>query len=490
MKLVAEFYRDLHAALAESKAKAFVRAGEVRGYSELYDAMLGIHFALRGQRQIKVAVYGGKSFEAYAAIYAIILSGNVWVPVSPDLPPARVVEMLESCDARMLLSDTSEVPAEIVAWCDERGARLTLLSEIANGVEKEPFAALPENPDETAYVMFTSGSTGRPKGVPMTHANYVPFIRNALGILPFRQGEVFADYHDFGFDLSIFYLFCAPLTRSAFAPFGDDKDRLFPLKHIVQNGVTVLATVPSLIRRILTANKTVAPATQLRVLFSCGEPFRLDLLDYAFRVLKVPHVYNFYGLTETGVENFYHECRPTDPETYRDEGFVPIGLPLPGNAVRLESDELWIAGDQVTPGYLGGVGAERFVWQDGVRWYKSGDVVLKRHGVYFCKGRLDSQVKVNGYRVELMDVESHLRRLPGVEEAVCFVVQNGQSEYLVAAVQSPIEIDAAAVRAGLAGKLPAYMIPKAFYRLSEMPQNNSGKIDRPRLRELCLEAHA
>ena len=125
--------------------------------------------------------------------------------------------------------------------------------------------------------------------------------------------------------------------------------------------------------------------------------------------LRVPEVYNFYGLTETGVENFHHRCRRSDVESYADVGYVPIGLPLPNNDIRIgEGDELWLSGCQTTPGYLGGVGADKFTELDGKRWYLTGDKVVNFKELWFCKGRLDSQVKVSGHRIELMDVEAHL----------------------------------------------------------------------------------
>ena len=144
-----------------------------------------------------------------------------------------------------------------------------------------------------------------------------------------------------------------------------------------------------------------------------------------------------------------------------------------------ETSELLVAGPQVTPGYLSEQEASRFTILDGVRWYRTGDIVVQQNGLYFCKGRLDAQVKLSGYRVELMDIEAHLRTLPEVNGAVCFVSPiSGHGEMIVAVLHSYRKIQLAEVRGHLKSKLPTYMFPRKVFMISEVPLNKSGKIDR------------
>ncbi len=225
-------------------------------------------------------------------------------------------------------------------------------------------------------------------------------------------------------------------------------------------------------------------------MFLCGEPFRLDILEYCFKNMKVKDVYNFYGLTETGVENFYHKCHSDDLVDYREIGFVPIGKPLNGNNVRIgENSELLLSGCQVTPGYLGGRSAEKFEIIEGTRWFHTGDIVVKYKDVYFCKGRLDSQVKLSGYRIELMDIEAHLRMIEQVEEAVCFVEAAGGRDILAAAIKTRTEVPIKDIQGKLKTQLPFYMIPKDFLLLETLPLNKNGKIDRKKIREIYKEGH-
>lgn len=486
---VRDFYIDLYRIIDSSAALAYRHGTLTRTFREMREQMMRINSLLAGHSQARVVVYAGKTFPTYSAIYAVVLSGNVWIPVNPDLPEDRNLEMIRASKPDLILTDRP-LPAKIARFAEESGAEIADLSALVSPQTPSRAFALGKGlgTDDIAYIMFTSGSSGTPKGVPMTHGNYIPFIRNAMRLLPFKKGEVFADYHDFSFDISIFYVFCAPLTESALAPILKDEERAMPLRHILHNKVTVLATIPSTMLRIRMLARNKPTATGIRILFVCGEPFRLDLLDFCLNKLGVPDVYNFYGLTETGVENFHHRCSPADLAVYAEKNFAPIGLPLPGNPVRVTPEgELMIAGPQVTAGYLEGRSPERFEVIDGVRWFHTGDRVTEHGGVYFCNGRFDSQIKLHGYRIELMDIEANLRKIVGIDEAVCFVAPWQGQDYLVAAVKSEPALDPEDVRLRLRAALPDYMIPTEFFSIAEIPLNKAGKIDRPAIRRMFTD---
>lgn len=481
MSVADTFYAELAAKLASASGPAWIAGTERRDYPELFVCVRRLAARLKPWRDRIVVVLADKTFAAYAAVHGVLLSGNAWVPLSPQVPPARAAEILRLTGAALLLTDRPP-SSELAAAAAEIGAEIHALDDFALTGDA-PDLILPRFDDHAfAYVMFTSGSTGVPKGVPMTHANYIPFVRNAMALLPLGADDVFSDFHDWAFDISIFYLFCAPMAGAALAPSVRPSDRVAPLRYIQEAGITVWSSVPSAIARIRQMHADEQPASGLKVMFLCGEPFSLRVLDYCLNNLRAAHVYNFYGLTETGVENFWHPCRPQDLTDFEPWGFVPIGQPLPGNAVMVgDNKELLLAGDQVTPGYLGGVGAERFIDYDGQCWYRTGDVVEQHLGQWFCKGRLDSQVKLAGYRIELMDIEVNIKRVAGVEEAVCFVAERGGHAQLMAALlprPGQDGLDVAAIKRDLAKLLPAYMVPVRLIEVDGMPVNSNGKIDR------------
>ena len=478
--MMQEFYDKLLGKFKGSSRLFYSYFGEKYTYGDCFRNMKKIHAHLSSVHQKKVALYGSKSFSVYSAIYSIVLSNNIWVPLSPELPTDRILAMLDVLKPDVLIVEDTLGP-EMSAYLQARKISTISLKAMLNQDKAKDFGTVRFQKDEWAYIMFTSGSTGVPKGVPMTHENYINFINNALEILPFEEGEVFSDYHDFAFDISIFYLFCAPLTESAIAPIKKKEEKIFPLNHMQENRVTVWSSVPSVLASLQRFRPDEVLPNHLKVMFICGEPFKLDLLDYCYKFLQAQNVYNFYGLTETGVENFYHPCSPNDLTRFQEKGFVPVGRPLKGNCIYVsEEKELLVSGCQITPDYLGGLGQDRFVEIKGQRWFRTGDIVEAFEDVYFCKGRLDSQVKVSGHRIELMDIEVHIRQHEDIKESVCFVDSERAVPRIICAIEPKAgrEANTAHLALWLKDRLAEYMIPKIFFKLSPLPVNNNGKIDR------------
>jgi len=184
------------------------------------------------------------------------------------------------------------------------------------------------------------------------------------------------------------------------------------------------------------------------------------------------------------VENFYHPCMPEDLDKYKNYGMAPIGTPLPGNLVKITGEkELWIGGCQVTPGYLEDKSPDKFEIAENIRFCKTGDIVEEYDGVYFCKGRMDSQVKLSGHRVELMDIEVHIAKQENIGQAVCFVDETENRSTLVAVIQPSGNIDFKKIQANLRQELPDYMVPKNHMILDTLPLNKNGKVDRKAVRD-------
>jgi D-alanine--poly(phosphoribitol) ligase subunit 1 len=477
-----EFYQSILNIFKSSNAPFMVYYDECRTYSEAYTCLQRFNSLLRNLNNETVVLYADKGFETYCGIFSIFLSGNTWLPISPSLPEKRIIEILQTVNPKIILTDR-RLPDRVDDFVKDNHIGVHQFNSL-HECEPIDFKLGEFHPQDNAYILFTSGSTGTPKGVPMTHGNYIPFIKNALEILSFGREEIFSDYHDFSFDLSIFYLFCAVLTESAFAPALQNKDKYFLLNHAIQNNVTVWSSVPSSIARIKRARPETEYNTDIKIMFLCGEPFHIDILEYCYNNLNIKNVYNFYGLTETGVENFYYKCSADDLKQFKKRGFLPIGKPLPGNSVKItDQGELLIGGPQVTSRYIGGIQRERFEEINGERYFHSGDLVEKSEDLYFCKGRMDAQVKVDGYRIELGDVEAALRRLEGVSGAVCFVDEKDHRKHIIAVLET-VRSSEDGYTERLKDILPSYMVPKEIYSVENFPRNKSGKIDRVKLKEI------
>jgi D-alanine--poly(phosphoribitol) ligase subunit 1 len=482
--VIQEFYSQLLNVFKTSKNDFFRHTEKSYSYVDTYSMMTKINSVFENKKQKKVLVLAPKTFNSYCAIYSTILSSNIWIPVSATLPAERLQTIVDILKPDILLYE-GEVPNAL------ESIEAYSLNELATSNESRELDLIEFQSDEIAYIMFTSGSTGIPKGVPMTHLNYINFINNALEIIPFEKGEVFSDYHEFSFDISIFYLFCAPMTESSISPILTMEEKMFPMVHAQKNEVTVWSSVPSMISSLIKLRPDTAQETKIKVLFFCGEPFSLKTLEYCIKNLSIPNIYNFYGLTETGVENFYyHIDQKTDLSKFSEFGFLPIGSPLKGNEVSITDEkELLLSGVQVTPGYLGEIGKEKFEVINDKLWYHTGDLVEEHDNLYFCKGRIDSQVKIGGFRIELMDIEVNVSKLSGIKNSICFVIEkNGQQRLCCAVVKDKgLEIKSSEISKMLKEKLPDYMVPKKYFFLDEIPVNANGKIDRKKIKTMLTE---
>ncbi|MBT5563554.1 MAG: AMP-binding protein [Rhodospirillaceae bacterium] len=480
--MLAFFYEKMYSVFSTSKRDAFVSYDTHFSYDEMFQNMLKINSVLTQFHNHRLVVYANKEFPTYCALFATILSGNTWVPMNPSLPAKRVMEMMSLAEPSVILTDR-DLPDIMTEYVATKGITVYRLQEVLDGDDKAEFDLDRIEPNNDAIIYFTSGSTGMPKGVPLTHANYCNTVNNLLDLLPFNKGEVFADYHDFGFVISIPILFPCVMTESAFSPALNDMDLLMPGNHLGENKVTVLITVPSTIANLRRLRPDGLPDVKLNILINCGEPLHLDILDYCLNKLDASQINNFYGSTEVSCWTFRHLCKEEDLKRFEQFGVIPIGNVLPGTQMQVTKDEeLMVSGRQITAGYLNDVNPESFVMENSTYWFRTGDKVVPFQDMWICKGRLDSQVKISGYRIELTDTEAHLRAMKDVDAAVCFVSGEDATRFIVAILHSTENVDVRQVRTFLADRLPSYMFPKQIICKAEMPLNKAGKIDRAGLK--------
>lgn len=355
-------------------------------------------------------------------------------------------------------------------------------------------------PDQLAYVIYTSGSTGSPKAVGVSHGALLAILDEWQRVYRLNsEVRSVLQVAGFGFDVATGDLARALLTGACLITCPRDlllsPPDLYELMR--RTGPDFAEFTPALLRPLVGyLRHTGGRLDFMRCLVAGGEPW--SATDYrATREVTGPDVriFNSYGLTETAVDNTYFEVADTVPAT----GYLPIGRAFGGTSPVILNDglqaaeegELYLGGRQLARGYLGdpSITAERFVpWPDGppgARLYRTGDVVRKQPGgdISFL-ARRDDQVKVNGVRVDLLEVQSALMAHPGVQAAA--VVSSHRSEQVVlAAYLLPVPgdpvIEAGAVRRFLARRLTASMIPAFISVVGELPLNANGKVDRARL---------
>jgi non-ribosomal peptide synthetase component F len=350
---------------------------------------------------------------------------------------------------------------------------------------------------DTAYVLFTSGSTGRPKGVPITHGMTRHYFALADRHYGFTAADAFSQTFDLNFDCAMFDMFCAWGAGASLHPVPAQAYRDLP-GFFAERALTVWFSAPS---AIALARRTggLAPGGMptLRWSLFAGEALRAADVVAWQAAAPASTVENIYGPTELTLTVTGHRWSPETSPDLCVNGLVPIGtvhqghdhlLLTPDGRPSGHEGELCVTGPQMMPGYLDPEDDEgRFLRHDGRTWYRTGDQVRTLdNGELVYLGRRDSQVQVNGWRVELVEIEFALAACPGVRDAVAVPrTVNGTVEIRVFYTGEPVS--AARLAKQLAELLPKGMLPRRYTHLAEFPLNSNRKIDRRRLAEEAAE---
>ena len=447
------------------------------------DSLAGWLHAEFGEDRAPVAVRGHKEPEMLIAFLGAVKSGRPYVPIDLAIPEQRAERIVATAGAALVLTP-------------ERIAELTR--------ELRPAPERRVSGEEPFYILFTSGSTGEPKGVIITHANLTAFVQWMIGEQPLvPNGETFLNQAPFSFDLSVMDLYLSLYTGGTL--FSVTKDDVANLKNLYaafgRSHLTSWVSTPSFAQMCLIEKSFAQPMipTLRRFLF-CGETLAPETAAQLLTRFPEAEVWNTYGPTEATVAT---TSVRVDRELLERWSPLPVGRAMPGtlveildetNAVMRDGDrgQIIIAGPNVSPGYLHrpDLTAKAFFPYEGLPAYRTGDLGRVEEGLVFFDGRMDSQVKVNGYRIELGDLEANLRALPEIADAVVLPVEKaGRIESLAAFVVlagerigSDFEISAR-LKARLGERLPAYMAPRKFHFLDAFPMTANGKADRRKLAE-------
>jgi amino acid adenylation domain-containing protein len=464
---------------------------------------------------VLVALLAERGLDFLVAMLGVLKAGGVYLPLDPRHPVGRHVQVLEQTAAPVLLAaaDLLSAVREAMSPLPE-GRRPRHYAGIENLLASGRNAVPPRRPSpgDLAYVIFTSGSTGVPKGVMIERRGMLNHLEAKIRGLELSAEDRVAQTASQTFDISIWQMLAPLMVGGRLEIFRDDtvQNPSHLLSGIVDRRITVLETVPSLLRVLVEEEGRAAARVQLpelRWMIPTGEALPLDLCrEWLRRYPEIPLV-NAYGPTECA-DDVTHQVilgRPDWEAWVR----VPIGRPL-GN-LRLHvldrrsqllpigvAGELCVGGVGVGRGYFGEPRQtaatfvpDPFAREAGARLYRTGDVARQLpDGTFDLLGRIDHQVKVRGFRIELGEIEAALARHPALEEAVVIVREDRPGDrwlvaYAVAAGERPT---VEALRRFLLERLPGYMIPAAFVFLDSLPLTLNGKLDRRALPAPAREA--
>ena len=480
-------------------------------YAELNRHANRLAHYLRGlgvKPDARVAICVERGLEMVVALLAVLKAGGAYVPLDPAYPGERLRFMLEDCAPVALLTQKHlqplfaeppdavrlvDVSADTTAWSHQ--------------LDSNPdCASVGLTPQHLAYVIYTSGSTGTPKGVMVEHRNVTRLFVATDAWFHFSRSDIWTLFHSYAFDFSVWEIWGALLyggrlivvSKSVVHSPGDF------YKLLCQTGVTILNQTPSAFRQLVTAQEASRELHQLRHVIFGGEALEVATLKpwYEQNNGQCTGLVNMYGITETTVHVTYRPLPRTQAEG--GEGNL-IGRRIPDLRIYILDEcgepapvgvagEMYIGGAGVARGYLNRpeLTAERFLADPfaadaGARMYKTGDLGRWQSDetIEFV-GRNDFQVKIRGFRIELGEIEARLAEHAGVQEAVVIAREDTPGDkrlvaYYTAADTNGQRNGAVEFRSHLSGKLPGYMLPAAYVRLTSMPLTPNGKLDRKAL---------
>jgi len=451
-----------------------------------------------------VMIYGHKSPEMLTCFLACARSGHPYCPVDICMPDERVQSIAEQIGTPLVLAPDKFHPElsgefHVLDSCD-------LDHVIRWSRTVAPTSS--NRPEDIHYIIFTSGSTGQPKGVPITAANlenYLDWSRHLGTPEPHHEEiaeeTVFLNQAPFSFDLSVMDLYNSLTVGGTLISVDKKLQQDIPamLDYLAENPVEYWVSTPSFADLCLADPRFSAELLpQIRAFLFCGEVLTKDTASKLLRRFPSARVINTYGPTESTV------CVTSVEITKKlieKDGPLPVGLPKPGTEIQLDpdTDEIIIIGDTVSPGYFKNEEKSRAAFfnvvRNGqeVRAYRTGDKGHFDHiGMLYCDGRLDQQIKLHGYRIELGDIEASLLSIEGIRKAAVIPVKkDGKVTMLAACIVK--ETDSGIpdgypgrkyIREKLREMLPGYMVPKRIEFITEIPLSVNGKIDRKRLERI------
>lgn len=471
----------------------------------------------RAGRPRRVGILATRSFEAYAGILAAGLAGAAYVPINLKWPESRIIALFEILDLDALVTDANgaklltpsvlAVAPDLIVIPDQAEpveAYTGQAIERLGAIDDTPMAApAPVAAEDLAYVIFTSGTTGMPKGVMISAGALASYLDESRPWTDLTPADRLAETCDVTFDLTVHNLFLA-VEAGASLHILSALEMMAPGRFIRARDITVWMSVPTLIA-MMRKNGALKPGIfpSLRLSIFCGEPLPVAAAQAWAAATPNGVVENIYGPTEGTVICLRQRLTSPAIATPGRE-IVAIGIPYASMQVAiLDADqrplpdgqpgEIALSGPQLAIGYLNATGeqASRFREIDGVRWYLTGDLGMRdASGIFHHLGRTDNQVKVKGNRIELEEVEAHLRRAAGsdIVATVTWPVIDGAPQGLVGFCVSRHTADA--IASGMFETLPRYMVPSRIEILDALPVNINGKIDRralvARLEEAAL----
>ena len=439
------------------------------------------------KEQMVIALLFDRSPEMIISILAILKVGAIYLPITPSSPDERINFILDDSHSQLMLVQNGSL---------DRDYQVSTIHYDSLGLDgraiDNPSRSVAVTPDALAYIIYTSGTTGKPKGTPIRHSSVSGLVKgsNYLQIVPEDNVLQLANY---AFDISVFDIFGALLNGASLVLVEgfEVKDIARLSTYIREQEVTIFVLTASMFN--LLVDESLDNLKSTRTILFGGESASVKHVNKAFEYLGAGRLINAYGPTEAAVYATYYAI----DQLHDEQRALPIGKPISHSHIYVLDEhqnlvpggvpgELCIGGPRLSPGYLNReeLTKEKFVpnpFAEGERLYRTGDLARWiPDGLLEFLGRMDDQVKLRGYRIELDEIEHLLNGVAQVKESFVTVLDEAD-QYMVAYYISDEVLDASSLKYQLSRELPPYMIPSYFVHLTKLPLTANGKVDRKSL---------
>jgi amino acid adenylation domain-containing protein len=489
--MISYFQHIVRHASVSADCPAISIGKETIHYQELISSAVQVAQQIDFKNQ-NVGLYTDNNLDMYISLLAIWISGNAYVPLNHKFPSDRLFKIIEESKINCILGSEQ---------ARKNTDGLHVKNWIVPEYNIEEVLNFPEiTLSEKAYTLFTSGSTGVPKGIPITHQNVDALMMDMVVRYPLNSNNKVLQAFELSFDVNIACVLIA-LTQGAHLVVADLNGitAINAFKAIHESQVDFVVLPPSALFYIKKLRLLQIPQPQIKTTLFTGEALPWNVVQDWKTCATQSSVDNAYGPTEGTVWATIDRI-DEDTEQQVVNGLCPIGQPLQHIQYKIideqgipaaqgQRGELWIGGDQIFDGYvhLPEKTNEVLVKENGIRWYKTGDIVMMNdHQKIMYVNRKDNQVQINGYRVELGEVEHHLRNWLGHDAAVVLAKTENNVTELFAFIEGTAQQESEAVEA-LRKIVPGYMVPRRIFALTSLPINSSGKIDKSLLRNTYLQ---
>ena len=498
-------------------------------YGELHEVCFGIVDLVRkniSEKQNTVGVITNDDLETYASILALWITGNIYVPINPRNPEARNADIIKQAGIKTVLASDGCVsdlyksqelnllntknpePGKAISYKNNPVVKNDLIAkndpEDKNNKADENDSRSKSNHDHhnILYLLFTSGSTGKPKGVPISYRNLDSFVNAFISYgYKFTPDDRFLQIYDLSFDASV-HCYSVPLVTGGciYTVPQDEIKYLYALRLMTRHELTFVKMPPSTMSYLRPYFKSIR-LEKLRYCLFGGEALDQKLVADWSACVPNARIQNVYGPTEATINCLIYDWNKKVPDK-QFNGIVSIGKPFGANLAIVTDEnnqrvrsgvmgELYVAGPQVTPGYWNNQekNNEAFVILEGdgrkERFYRTGDLaIIDGDGDFMYCGRKDEQVQVDGFRVELGEIEHHAREFLKTVNVAATSVRSSQLTIEIHLFVEDMNADIPGLKKHLESRLPDYMQPFKIHKVKEFPKSAGGKVNKQELRRI------